>query len=173
MSLGETIKTHVILSNTSSEPVVGVKMMIEVQGPNGRYRLGELANRQVSSSGMDVDGEEEQGEPELEVDGEVGLDVDSEMKDVGLNILIISVAWETPEGRKTFQRFLKFNVSPLSTKGSGSLLVGNTSISNQDENTYACYTYISTGPDASVRSTPRGTCSEHVDDRTRVRESPS
>jgi hypothetical protein len=41
----------------------------------------------------------------------VGLDVDSEMKDVGLNILIISVAWETAEGRKTFQRFLKFNVS--------------------------------------------------------------
>lgn len=89
-------------------------MMIEVQGPNGRYRLGELANRpQVSSSGMNVDGEEEEGDAELEVDGEVGLDVDSEMKDVGLNILIVSVAWETAEGRKTFQRFLKFNVSYL------------------------------------------------------------
>jgi hypothetical protein len=112
MSLGESIKTHVILSNTSSQPVIGVKMMIEVQGPNGRYRLGELVNRPpVSSSGMDLDGEEGQGESELEVDGEVGLDVDSEMKDVGLNILIISVAWETAEGRKTFQRFLKFNVS--------------------------------------------------------------
>ena len=113
MSLGETIKTHVILSNTSPQPVIGVKMMIEVQGPNGRYRLGELSNRQVSSSGMDVDGEDEEGEPELAVDGEVGLDVDSEMKDVGLNILIVSVAWETAEGRKTFQRFLKFNVSQL------------------------------------------------------------
>jgi hypothetical protein len=111
MSLGESIKTHVILSNTSSQPVIGVKMMIEVQGPNGRYRLGELVNRPpVSSSGMDLDGEQE-GESVLEVDGEVGLDVDSEMKDVGLNILIISVAWETAEGRKTFQRFLKFNVS--------------------------------------------------------------
>jgi hypothetical protein len=117
MSLGESIKTHVILSNTSSQPVIGVKMMIEVQGPNGRYRLGELVNRPpVSSSGMDLDGEEE-GESVLEIDGEVGLDVDSEMKDVGLNILIISVAWETPEGRKTFQRFLKFNVSH--TQGTG------------------------------------------------------
>ena len=114
MSLGESIKTHVILSNTSSQPVIGVKMMIEVQGPNGRYRLGELVNRPpVSSSGMDIDGGEEEVQSELEVDGEVGLDVDSEMKDVGLNILIVSVAWETAEVRKTFQRFLKFNVSQL------------------------------------------------------------
>jgi hypothetical protein len=112
MSLGETIKTHVILTNTSSEPVIGVKMMIEVQAPNGRYRLGELSKRQVSSSGMDVDGPDEaDGELELQVDGEVGLDVESEMKDVGLNVLIVSVAWETMEGRRTFQRFLKFNVS--------------------------------------------------------------
>ena len=114
MSLGETIKTHVILTNTSTEPVLGVKMMIEVQGPNGRYRLGELAKRQVSSTGMDVDGPDGGDKDlELEVDGEVGLDVESEMKDVGLNVLIVSVAWETMEGRKTFQRFLKFNVSPV------------------------------------------------------------
>ena len=112
MSLGESIKTHVILTNTSSEPVLGVKMMIEVQGPTGRYRLGELAKRQVSSSGMDVDGPDGGDKDlELEVDGEVGLDVEGEMKDVGLNVLIVSVAWETAEGRKTFQRFLKFNVS--------------------------------------------------------------
>jgi hypothetical protein len=112
MSLGETIKTHVILTNISSEPVIGVKMMIEVQGPNGRYRLGELSKRQISQSGMDVDGPEEgEGELELQVDGEAGLDVESEMKDVGLNVLIVSVAWETMEGRKTFQRFLKINVS--------------------------------------------------------------
>jgi hypothetical protein len=112
MSLGESIKTHVILTNTSTEPVLGVKMMIEVQGPNGRYRLGELAKRQVSSSGMDVDGPDGGDKDlELEVDGEVGLDVEGEMKDVGLNVLIVSVAWETAEGRKTFQRFLKFNVS--------------------------------------------------------------
>jgi hypothetical protein len=101
MSLGETISTHVILANTSKEPVPGVKMMIEVQGPNGRYRLGELAHDGVK---------EGDPEPDLEVGGEVGLEVGSEMKDVGLNVLICSVAWETPGGRKTFQRFLKFNV---------------------------------------------------------------
>lgn len=100
MSLGETIKTHVILANTSQAPVRGVKMMIEVQGPNGRYKLGEI-----------VEGEGE--EADLQVDKEVGLDVASEMKDVGLNVLICSVAWETDGGRKTFQRFLKFNVSLL------------------------------------------------------------
>lgn len=76
-------------------------MMIEVQGPNGRYRLGELAHDGVK---------EGDPEPDLEVGGEVGLEVGSEMKDVGLNVLICSVAWETPGGRKTFQRFLKFNV---------------------------------------------------------------
>jgi hypothetical protein len=50
-------------------------------------------------------------EMDLQVGGEVALSVESEMKDVGLNVLICSVAWETPEGRRTFQRFLKFNVS--------------------------------------------------------------
>jgi hypothetical protein len=112
MSLGETIRTHVILSNISQEMVAGVKMMIEVQGPNGRYKLGELVNRHsgliLEDGGKDGSGSMEM---DLQVGGEVALSVESEMKDVGLNVLICSVAWETPEGRRTFQRFLKFNVS--------------------------------------------------------------
>jgi hypothetical protein len=42
----------------------------------------------------------------------VSLDVSAEMKEVGLQILICSVAWETLDGRRTFQRFFKFNVGP-------------------------------------------------------------
>lgn len=116
MSLGETFNTHVRLSNTSTQPVRGVKMMIEVQGPNGRYRLGEI----VHDNGQDDEtpgegGEQPKGEPEMEVGGGVDMDVGGEMKDVGVNLLICSVAWETEGGRKTFQRFFKFNVSPNSS----------------------------------------------------------
>lgn len=50
-------------------------------------------------------------EPELPPGDSVKLDVSSEMKELGLHVLICSVAWETPDGRRTFQRFLKFNVS--------------------------------------------------------------
>jgi hypothetical protein len=106
MSLGETFKTQVRLSNTSSSPVRGVKMMIEVQGPNGRYRLGEV----VHDDGQPKE-EGEERDPEMEVGGGVDMDVGGEMKDVGVNLLICSIAWETDGGRKTFQRFFKFNVS--------------------------------------------------------------
>ena len=41
----------------------------------------------------------------------VRLDVSTEIKEMGMHILICSVAWETPDGRRTFQRFLRFNVS--------------------------------------------------------------
>jgi hypothetical protein len=41
----------------------------------------------------------------------VEMDVQAEMKELGLQVLICSVAWETPNGRRTFQRFFKFNVS--------------------------------------------------------------
>lgn len=109
MSLGETFKVHVRLSNTSQAPVLGVKMMIECQGPNGRYRLGEVVH--------DDGGGEERGEgeePQLEAGDGVEMDVGSEMKDVGVNLLICSVAWETESGRRTFQRFFKFEVGPAS-----------------------------------------------------------
>lgn len=131
--------------------------MVEVQGPSGRYRLGEVIHRggeggrQIEEKGtaddmapggdggkvakggnvdgVDADtagrahaGEAEveptsategngfEDEPILPVGDHVELDVEAEMKDLGVNILICSVAWETPEGRRTFQRFFKFNV---------------------------------------------------------------
>lgn len=82
-------------------------MMLEVQGPNGRYRLGEI----VHTNDDDTKPTEEGQEPEMDVGGYVDMDVGGEMKDVGVNLLICSVAWETDGGRKTFQRFFKFNVS--------------------------------------------------------------
>lgn len=100
---------------------MGVKMMIELQGPNGRFKLGEI----VHSNANDGEGntkakegegggeEEQEGEPELAAGDGVEMDVGAEMKDVGVNLLICSVAWETAQGRKTFQRFFKFNVSCL------------------------------------------------------------
>jgi hypothetical protein len=115
--------------------VKGVKMMLEVQGPGGRWRLGEIIHGEEGK----VEGQDEQDGSESatvkeekgdeEVDQEEGkeeevkkvsilppgefveMDVSAEMKELGLQVLICSVAWETESGRKTFQRFFKFNVS--------------------------------------------------------------
>lgn len=111
--------------------------MCEVQGPGGRYRLGEVVHGQNPLKvGVEAEGKEEEspkggekggGEEdvsELESGEYVELDVESEMKDAGLNVLIVSVAWETMEGRRTFQRFMKFNVGsslPLRLKEASQL----------------------------------------------------
>ncbi|KAK8864218.1 hypothetical protein IAR55_001464 [Kwoniella newhampshirensis] len=130
LSLGSTLSLKVGLENTHPRKhgVLGVKMMIEVQGPGGRYRLGEV----VHQTNIDVEakspdrtgagdplkeavGAGEEGTPplpELKPGEMVEIQVESEMKDLGLNVIICSVAWETLDGRRTFQRFLRFNVQP-------------------------------------------------------------
>ncbi|WWC61668.1 uncharacterized protein I303_104253 [Kwoniella dejecticola CBS 10117] len=150
VSLGSTLALDLSLENTSDarNDVLGVKMMVECQGPAGRFRLGEVIHRDsaskpesksksISSSKMedekesespfiedkdqdqeqDIDADEaddSQGEtlPVLKHGEKVNIQIENEIKDLGMNILIVSVAWETLEGRKTFQRFLKFNVNP-------------------------------------------------------------
>lgn len=97
--------------------------MAEIQSPSSRYRLGEVVHGeneegQVKSEGLDV-GDEDVTLPEEEKLAMLGhgdaveLDVRTEMKEMGLHILICSVAWETVDGRRTFQRFFKFNVGIL------------------------------------------------------------
>ncbi|WRT66166.1 uncharacterized protein IL334_003119 [Kwoniella shivajii] len=138
VSLGSILSLNVSLQNDSPtrNDVLGVKMMIELQGPSGRYRLGEVIHSSTSSkpqggsreSDPDVNGpktderkqdleaESESGPeselPALKYGEQVDIHIENEIKDLGLNVIIISVAWETLEGRKTFQRFLKFNVNP-------------------------------------------------------------
>lgn len=87
---------------------MGVRMMCEVQSPNGRYRLGEVVHGQKSPD-EEVEGSPEVL-PELGVGESVKLDVEGEMKELGLHVIIVSVAWETLDGRRTFQRFFKYNV---------------------------------------------------------------
>ena len=92
-------------------------MMIEIQGPGGRYRLGEVIHGGATSAKEKTETPEtevaEKGEalPPALLKGEFAeLEVGNEMKELGIHVLICSVAWETSDGRRTFQRFLKFNV---------------------------------------------------------------
>lgn len=90
-------------------------MMVEVQSASGRARLGEAIHGQISDTSSEQplqEGQESQL-PELKFGEMVELGVESEMKDLGLGVVIVSVAWETLDGRKTFQRFFKFNVGRL------------------------------------------------------------
>ncbi|WWC93980.1 hypothetical protein V866_000818 [Kwoniella sp. B9012] len=134
VSLGSTLDLNVSLENTNAgkADVLGVRMMLECQGPGGRFRLGEVIHsndddntkdgEQPSSSTSEniqgaQDGQEHEELSILRYGEKVNLEIDNEIKDLGVNVLIVSVAWETLEGRKTFQRFLKFNViPPLSIK---------------------------------------------------------
>ncbi|OCF40346.1 hypothetical protein I317_05848 [Kwoniella heveanensis CBS 569] len=132
LSLGSTLSLELALENTHTnrQDVLGVKMMVEVQGPSGRYRLGEVihSSRPVIDASVTKD-EEAEGEqeneqlhgdaspageerPALSFGDSVVIQVESEMKDLGMNVIIISVAWETLDGRRTMQRFLKLNVNP-------------------------------------------------------------
>ena len=109
--LGSSMSTRLCLTNTqhNREDVLGVRMMCEVQSPSERYRLGEAvhgkAERDKSASLQDLD---ELGR--LAFDNSVELAVEKEMKELGLHTLIVSIAWETSQGRRTFQRFLRYNV---------------------------------------------------------------
>ncbi|OCF60407.1 hypothetical protein L486_00040 [Kwoniella mangroviensis CBS 10435] len=127
VSLGSTLDLDVSLENThvGKDDVLGVRMMLECQGPGGRFRLGEVIHSNLTDVKADDTDEPRRDEEQEQVDklsilryGEsVSLKIDNEIKDLGVNVLIVSVAWETLEGRKTFQRFLKFNViPPLSIK---------------------------------------------------------
>lgn len=78
-------------------------MMCEIQSPNGRYRLGEVVHGAT-------EGVEPVTLPELAIGESVRLDVEGEVKDLGLGVVIVSVAWETDDGRRTMQRFFKYNV---------------------------------------------------------------
>lgn len=91
-------------------------MMLEVQSPSARTRLGEAVHGGGRAEGTDPATLEERPWdvlPRLRPGEGVELDVAHDVVELGAHILIISVAWETEEGRRTFQRFLKFNVSRL------------------------------------------------------------
>ncbi|KIR67096.1 hypothetical protein I314_02309 [Cryptococcus bacillisporus CA1873] len=121
ISLGSKLDFRIGLENVHRQRhgVHGVRMMTEVQSASGRVRLGEAIHGQMS----DTTGEpplqkgQESQLPELKFGEMVELQVESEMKDLGLGVMIVSVAWETLDGRKTFQRFFKFNIiTPLGIK---------------------------------------------------------
>ncbi|WVR07213.1 hypothetical protein IAU60_004254 [Kwoniella sp. DSM 27419] len=119
VTLGSTLALDLELENThgNREDVLGIRMMVEVQGPSGRYRLGEVIHStKAAAPGSEAEGtvsEEDREElPALRHGESVKIAVESEMKDLGLNVIIVSAAWETLDGRRTMQRFLKFNVNP-------------------------------------------------------------
>ncbi|OXC66030.1 hypothetical protein AYX13_05076 [Cryptococcus neoformans] len=119
--LGSKLDLRVGLENVHRQRygVHGVRMMVEVQSASGRARLGEAIHGQISDTSSEQplqEGQESQL-PELKFGEMVELGVESEMKDLGLGVVIVSVAWETLDGRKTFQRFFKFNIiTPLGIK---------------------------------------------------------
>ncbi|WVQ77228.1 hypothetical protein IAR50_006911 [Cryptococcus sp. DSM 104548] len=126
--MGSQLTCRIALENTHRQryPVLGVKMMLELQTPTTRTRLGEVIHGKSSLADSALEEERNRVEPikpgeeeipELAFGERVELGVESEVKDMGLGVLIVSVAWETLDGRKTFQRFFKFNaITPLSIK---------------------------------------------------------
>ncbi|KAL1405415.1 hypothetical protein Q8F55_009046 [Vanrija albida] len=121
-SLGERLGALVRLTSAhpQGEPVRGVKMMLEVQSPSGRFRLGEVIHEGSRAEGSEPAQAEDRAYdelPRLEAGESVQIDAGHDIAELGSHILICSVAWETPEGRRTFQRFLKFTVNaPLAIK---------------------------------------------------------
>lgn len=111
--LGEHLSASFRLSNATNADVKGVKMMLEVQSPAARVRLGEIVHGGPRPDGAEPATAEARPWEELPslLPGD-GMDIDiaHDVAELGQHILICSVAWETPEGRRTFQRFLKFNV---------------------------------------------------------------
>ena len=98
--------------------------MLEIQGPGGKQRLGEVIHSPspppsgpssaAEGGATDEKAEEEAtpAAPELAYGEQIELSAENEMKDLGQHILICSVAWETLDGRRTFQRFMRFTVNP-------------------------------------------------------------
>lgn len=126
--LGETVRASIRLRNISnlsnyafgSSPgegidVRGAKMMIEVQSPGARTRLGEAVHGGRAEGTEPAAAEERPWDalPKLKAGEGMEIEVAHDVAELGAHILICSVAWETEEGRRTFQRFLKFNVSSV------------------------------------------------------------
>ncbi|TYJ53446.1 hypothetical protein B9479_005943 [Cryptococcus floricola] len=88
--MGSHLACTVALENTHRQryPVLGVKMMLELQTPATRTRLGEVIHRGPVKPG---EGGEEEGEgemPELAFGERVELSAESEVKDLGLGVVI-------------------------------------------------------------------------------------
>lgn len=118
--LGERLTASVRLANISDADVRGVKMMLEVQSPAARTRLGEVVHggpRPDDAEPASADARPWDELPCLAAGESLEIDVEHPITELGQHILICSVAWETTEGRRTFQRFLKFNANaPLAIK---------------------------------------------------------
>jgi hypothetical protein len=114
-AVGETLKLSVNLRNTSGTPVRGAKMMLEIQSPTGRFRLGEaihgVTQREEGSEPSQAENRTWDDIPALQPEEGMVLDGQHDIAELKDHILICSVAWETPDGRRTFQRFMKFLVS--------------------------------------------------------------
>lgn len=111
-------------------------MMVEVQSPSGRFRLGEAMHGDKREEGADPSQLESRlydDLPLLEPLDGVPLEGSHAITELGTHILICSVAWETREGRRTFQRFIKFNVS----RARDVLTIGERAIGDQDARAHA------------------------------------
>ncbi len=108
-------------------------MMLEVQSPNARTRLGEAVHGGRAEGTDPATAENRPWEelPRLKAGEGVDLDVEHDVVELGAHILIASVAWETEDGRRTFQRFLKFNVS-CPTPSSIPVSLSSTQLRRQD-----------------------------------------
>ncbi|RXK38508.1 hypothetical protein M231_04274 [Tremella mesenterica] len=119
VSLGSPLSLGLQLRNShvQKHDVLGVRMMVEIQSPSIKTRLGEIIHQTSSPADKSdsenvTESEEGTGFSVLRYDEAVILDSGCELKELGNHMIICSVAWETLDGRKTFQRFYRFTVNP-------------------------------------------------------------
>ncbi|ODO08957.1 hypothetical protein L198_00696 [Cryptococcus wingfieldii CBS 7118] len=97
--MGSQLACRVALENTHRQryPVLGVKMMLELQTPTTRTRLGEVIHRKPSMAASALEEERNRVEPvkpgeedipELAFGERVELSAETEVKDLGLGVVI-------------------------------------------------------------------------------------
>ncbi|KAJ9094426.1 hypothetical protein QFC21_005965 [Naganishia friedmannii] len=101
ISLGESFRSIITLSNDSASPVRAPRIIAEIQTNTRKVEV----TRMEGTHGV------------LEKDAHLETIVEWEMQELGMTVLSVTVSYETSAGPREFTRYYKFNVTaPLAIK---------------------------------------------------------
>ncbi len=111
ISLGETFTAALCLSNDSPYPVLAPRIQAEMQSNTQKIKIGERGARFKEGSGAGLGDGGGTGKNTIGTGETLEMRVSSEMRELGMNVLVVTVTYESSTGLREFVKYYKFAVS--------------------------------------------------------------